>query len=110
MKGDKMFELYSEYVGENVNKIVDDFCKKIKKEQIGNLTLDEYSRFRFWKEHLRDELKGFYERYKDDTKDEKMSFSLFCEFLWHTLDSADDLPDNIKGLMASMKSSLVGQA
>ena len=85
MKGDKMFEDFSEFMGENENKIVDDFCDKIKKDKIGNLTLDEYLRFRFWKSHTSKEITFFHSKFVEDTKT-NMSFDSFCELLWNTLD------------------------
>ena len=46
---EKMSKRYEIYMNDNEERIVDDFCKEIKKERVSDLTLDEYSRFRFWK-------------------------------------------------------------
>ena len=71
MKGDSKlknindtFELYSEFVGKNEKQIIDDFCDKVKNELLGNLTLDEYSRFRFWKHQVSKSLNTFYSQFK----------------------------------------------
>ena len=107
MKGDRMFELYSEFVGKNEKEIIDDFCSKIKKEMIGDLTLDEYSRFRFWKNHSGDHLKGFYETFKVETKSD-MPYNIFCELMWNTLDDA--LPEDLQEIVNSIKGIQVGEA
>ena len=107
MKGDRMFELYSEFVGKNEKEIIDDFCSKVKRETIGDLTLDEYSRFRFWEDHLSDELKSFYKVFKDETKSD-VSYNTFCELMWNTLDSS--LPENLQEMMDSIKTLTIGEA
>ena len=107
MKGDKMFEAYAKYVGDNEKEIVDDFCSKIKKDLVGDLTLDEYSRFRFWTNHTEDELRHFHRRFKDETKD-NMPYNIFCELMWHSLD--DIAPDGLKDVIDSIKGMQIGQA
>ena len=108
MKGVNMFELYSKFVGKNKEKIIDDFCNKIKKELIGDLTLDEYSRFAFWKEHVGSELNHFYSKFKEDTKSD-LPYNVFCELMWNTLDGKD-LPEELQEIMSSIKSLQVGEA
>ena len=107
MKGDKMFELYAKFIGKNEKKIIDDFCKKIKRELIGDLTLDEYSRFRFWKNHSNKYLRTFYKVFKEDTKGE-MPYDIFCELMWNTLDDA--LPEDLQEILDSVKSIQMGEA
>ena len=107
MKGDKMFELYSKFIGENEEVIIDDFCDKIKKELIGDLTLDEYSRFRFWKDHSSKHLKTFYKTFKGETKSD-MPYNIFCELMWNTLDEA--LPEELQEIVNSIKSIQMGEA
>ena len=51
MKGDKVTEIYANFVDDNQDSIINDFCNKIKEHLIGDLTLDEYSRFMFWKNY-----------------------------------------------------------
>ena len=102
-----MFELYSKFIGENEEVIIDDFCDKIKKELIGDLTLDEYSRFRFWKDHSDKHLKTFYRTFKKETKSD-ISYNIFCELMWNTLDEA--LPENLQEIADSIKSIQMGEA
>ena len=102
MKGDKMFESYALYIGDNEEEIINEFCDKIRKELIGDLTLDEYSRFRFWKNHTVDELKHFYKKFKKETKSD-MNYNRFCELMWNTLDNVDDIPDEIKDMIEALK-------
>ena len=101
MKGDKMFELYAKFIGENESAIVDDFCNKIKEEMDGALTLDEYSRFRFWKNHVNKELIEFYSRFRGETKTD-MPFDSFCELMWKTM--GDIMPEDSGELMEMMNS------
>ena len=108
MKGDEMFELYAEFIGANEKEIIDDFCSKVKRETIGDLTLDEYSRFAFWKEHVGSELNHFYSKFKEDTKT-TIPYNLFCELMWNTLDGKD-IPEELQEIMSSIKSLQVGEA
>ena len=102
-----MFELYSKFIGENEEEIIDDFCIKIKEQMIGNLTLDEYSRFRFWKNHSGDYLKDFYKTFKAETKSD-IPYNIFCELMWNSLDEA--IPEELKEIVSSIKSIQVGEA
>ena len=106
MKEDNMFELYSEFVGKNEKNILDDFCKKVKRELIGDLTLDEYSRFRFWEDHTSKNLKAFYKIFKEETKGD-MPYKIFCELMWNTLD--DMLPENLQEMLNSIKGIQIGE-
>jgi hypothetical protein len=88
-------------------EIIDDFCSKVKRETIGDLTLDEYSRFRFWEDHLSDELKSFYKVFKDETKSD-VSYNTFCELMWQTLD--ENIPEEMKDIIHSIKGKQIGEA
>ena len=103
---EKLAKGYSKYIYKNEDQLIDDFCNKIKEQKIGNLDLDTYSQFRFWKRETADHLKGFYKDFKEETKDDKIPFDEFCEFIWLQMeDFMDDMPDSIslelfKGLKA----------
>ena len=99
MKGDKMFKEFSKFVGDNETDIIDDFCEKIKNDKVGDMTLDEYSRFRFWQVHISKELSFFHSKFVEETKDD-MSYNAFCEMLWCTLDDA--VPEWWDDLMGSI--------
>ena len=103
-----MFDLYSKFIDENEDRIIEDYCEKIKKEAIGDLTLDEYSRFLFWKDLTKSELNHFYENFKEETKATEMPYDLFCELMWNTL--GDSAPDNIKEIINMVKGINVGEA
>ena len=104
MKDEKItYESYSEYIDENEAEIVNDFCAKIKKDKIGDLDLNEYSRFRFWKHHCASTLEYFYKKFLKDTKAPELGFDVFCELSWQTMGSMtpDELAPSImeaKGL------------
>ena len=104
-----MFDLYAEFINKNEKKIIDDFCKKIKKELVGNLTLDEYSRFRFWKKQTTKELSFFHKQFLNDMKN-NMSFDIFCELMWKTLESGDHLPEELKEIINSAKGFQIGES
>ena len=110
------FELYSKFVGENEQNIIDDFCLKVKNELIGDLTLDEYSRFRFWKHHLSKEIDFFYEKFKKETRVMSVSYDDFCEFMWKDIENQDenDFPEEFKSMMENitldLKNVKVGEA
>ena len=95
-----MFELYAEFVSENEQKIIDDFCSKVRNEMVGDLTLDEYSRFRFWKNHSAKHLNTFYKKFKEEAKSD-IPYDIFCELMWNTLDEA--LPEGLKEVVDSIK-------
>jgi len=107
MKGDKMFELYAKFIGKNEKKIIDDFCDKVRNEMVGDLTLDEYSRFRFWKNHSASHLRTFYKKFKKEACSD-ITFHTFCELMWSTLDEA--MPDDLQEIMDSVKSIQMGEA
>ena len=101
----KLSKGYSRYIGENQDEIIDDFCKKIKEQKIGNLDLDTYSLFRFWKRETLDNLKSFYEDFKEDTKDKTIPFDDFCEFVWLQMENfMDELPDDVSKLFTELNS------
>ena len=108
MKGDKMFELYAEFIGKNEQEIIDSFCLKVREELIGDLTLDEYSRFRFWKHHVKKQLDYFYGQFKEDTKAFDLNYDAFCELLWHNI--GDSAPEEIKEMLDSIKNIKIGEA
>ena len=100
---EKMSKRYEIYMNDNEERIVDDFCKEIKKERVSDLTLDEYSRFRFWKKETSKELRSFYKRFKKDTRDEDITFDKFCKFTWVNMDKIEhELPDELKSMADSM--------
>lgn len=107
MKGDKLFNKYSEYIDANKDEIVDDFCDKIKKEELGDLTLDEYSRFRFWKWFSEDKIRSFYLDYKQSVGEDHFEYDKFCEMLW--LSMSKDLPD-FESVMNSIQNNNIGEA
>ena len=96
---------YSKFIYKNQDKIIDDFCDKIREQKIGNLDLDTYSQFRYWKSETSDHLKDFYEDFKEDTKDDKISFDDFCEFVWLQMeDFIDEMPDDVSRLFKTLNS------
>ena len=111
----KINKRYDKYVDKNRGRLINDFCREIKKEEIGNLTLDEYSKFRFWKHDQEDTLKGFYGNFKEDTKDSEIDFDEFCKFTWTYMDEVDgmygsDLPDEIEAIIRGLKDDSVAEA
>tara|TARA_Y100000310_G_C20418067_1_gene685312 strand:- start:195 stop:536 length:342 start_codon:yes stop_codon:yes gene_type:complete len=96
---------YDKYVDRNREKIINDFCEEIKKEEVGDLTLDEYSKFRFWKYDQEGTLKTFYKDFKNKTKDDELDFYEFCSFIWAYMDGIDDggLPDEIEAIIKGLK-------
>ena len=100
---EKMSKRYEIYMNNNEDMIVDDFCKEIKKERVSDLTLEEYSQFRFWKEETSEELKSFYKRFKKDTRDEAITFEKFCRFTWINMDKIEHgLPDELKSMVGGL--------
>ena len=96
---------YSKYIYKNQDKIIDDFCNKIREQKIGNLDLDTYSQFRFWKSETLDRLKGFYKEFKKETKDDEIPFDDFCEFVWLQMeDFMDEIPDDVSKLFKTLTS------
>jgi len=96
---------YSKYIDKNQDEIVFDFCSKIMAQKIGDLDLDTYSQFRFWKRETSDNLKGFYKDFKEETKDGKISFDDFCEFVWIQMEHfMDETPDDISKLFKELHS------
>ena len=101
----RLAEGYSKYIDKNEDEIVNDFCDKIREQKIGNLDLDTYSQFRFWKSETTDHLKDFYEDFKEDTKDDKIPFDDFCEFVWLQMeDFIDEMPDDVSSLFKELNS------
>lgn len=91
-----MLNAYSLYVEKNEEEIINDFCDKIRNDLIGDLTLDEYSKFRFWKDLTSDELRFFYKKFRKETKTD-MNYNSFCEYMWFVLDPADEsIPDEVR--------------
>ena len=97
---------YSKFIYKNQDKIIDDFCDKIREQKIGNLNLNTYSQFRYWKSETSDHLKDFYEDFKEDTKDDKISFDDFCEFVWLQMeDFIDEMPGDVSKLFRELNSN-----
>ena len=102
---EKLAKGYSKYIYKNEDQLIDDFCNKIKEQKIGNLDLDTYSQFRFWKRETEDHLKGFYKDFKEETKDDKIPFDDFCEFIWLQMeDFIDEMPDDVSSLFKELNS------
>ena len=102
---EKLAKGYSKYIDKNEDEIVNDFCDKIREQKIGNLNLNTYSQFRYWKSETSDHLKDFYEDFKEDTKDDKISFDDFCEFVWLQMeDFIDEMPDDVSKLFKELHS------
>ena len=106
MKGDNKlkniiptFELYSEFMGNNEEQIINDFCDKVRNELEADLTLAEYSKFRFWKYHVRKALGVFYDKFKKDTGALDTTYDEFCEFMWKDLDENLDEDSSFKKLL-----------
>ena len=101
----KLAEGYSKYIDKNQDEIIKDFCRKIKRQKIGDLDLDTYSQFRFWKSETSSNLKDFYKDFKEETKDGKISFDDFCEFVWLQMESfMDEMPDDVSKLFKELHS------
>ena len=96
---------YSKFIYKNEDKLINDFCEKIKEQKIGNLDLDTYSLFRFWKNETSDRLKSFYKEFKKETKDGEIPFDDFCEFVWLQMkDFMDEIPDDVSKLFTELNS------
>ena len=107
----KLIDKYISFVDKNETKIVNDFCKKIKESRVGDLTLDEYSRFRFWMVESKPHLKTFFKVFKKDTRDAELDFEKFCEFTWMTMDEyIDEVPKEIKDVMEGLKNGTGAEA
>lgn len=103
---DRLAKGYSRYIDKNQDEIVKDFCKKIKQQKIGNLDLNTYSQFRYWKSEASDRLKSFHEEFKQETKDDKIHFDDFCEFVWLQMeDFMDEIPDDVSSLFKELNSN-----
>ena len=101
----KLAEGYYKYIDKNQDEIIKDFCRKIKRQKIGDLDLDTYSQFRFWKSETADHLKDFYKDFKEETKDDKIPFDDFCEFVWIQMESfMHEMPDDISRLFKEIHS------
>ena len=97
---------YSKFIHKNQDEIIFDFCAKITVQKIGNLDLDTYSQFRYWKSETLDRLKSFHEEFKDETKDSEIHFDDFCEFVWLQMeDFMDEMPDDISKLFKELNSN-----
>ena len=102
---EKLAKGYSKYIEKNEDNIINDFCDKIREQKIGDLDLDTYSQFRFWKRETSDHLKNFYKDFKEETKDGKISFDDFCEFIWLQMeDFIDEMPDDVSSLFKELNS------
>ena len=102
---EKLAKGYSKYIEKNEDNIINDFCDKIREQRIGDLDLDTYSQFRFWKSETSSNLKNFYKDFKEETKDGKISFDDFCEFVWLQMESfMDEMPDDISKLFKTLTS------
>tara|TARA_Y100000310_G_scaffold339816_1_gene433679 strand:- start:124 stop:462 length:339 start_codon:yes stop_codon:yes gene_type:complete len=107
----KMINRYSKYVDKNEKIIINEFCEKIKKHKIGDLTLDEYSRFKFWKIETDEHLRDFFQAFKDDTKDKEIDYETFCEFTWNTVeDYIDEVPEDVKTVLQGLKDNTGAEA
>ena len=92
---------YSNYVDGHKTEIIDDFCKLIKEEEIGDLTLSEFSKYKFWKYDQEDTLKKFYIKFRRETKSD-LDYDTFCGWTWQHLDSMfddEDVPKELKTLL-----------
>ena len=99
-----MISDYSKYVDINSDEIVNDFCDKIREQKIGDLDLNTYSCFRFWKHVVHDSLKDFYKDFKKETRDKEITFEEFCDFTWNEMGSMmDEMPQDIASLLNAMK-------
>ena len=102
---EKLAKGYSKYIEKNEDNIINDFCDKIREQKIGDLDLDTYSQFRFWKSETADHLKDFYKDFKKETRDDKIPFDEFCEFVWLQMeDFIDEMPDDVSSLFKELHS------
>ena len=93
---EKLTKGYSKYIYRYEDEIISDFCDKIREQKIGDLDLDTYSLYRFWKMETLESLKDFYKVFKKDTGNDDIPFDDFCEFIWLKMDDfMGDMPDNI---------------
>ena len=107
----KLNKKFNKYVDRNRIKLIDDFCKEIKDGEIGNLTLDEYSSFRFWQFDQKNSLNKFYAKFQKETKEKSLGFDMFCRWVWIHLDEEGyDFPDNIKMSLDELDSPSMGMA
>jgi len=85
---EEMIKKYCNYVDNNKKQIIDDFCKKIKKQEVGDLNLEDYTHYRFWVNESTGSLKNFYNSFLKDTdqKPKDVNFDEFCEQTWHIFD------------------------
>ena len=96
---------YNKYVDKNRDKLLNDFCKEIKELEIGNLTLGEYTKFRFWKEDQVDSLTDYYKQFQNDTKDYALDFDSFCKVTWQYMEDADIdiLPKEVRMILDGLR-------
>ena len=88
---------FNKYVDKNRKKIINDFCREIKESEVGDLTLDAYTNFKFWKYDQKKILNNFHKTFQNDTKDFELSFDHFCKWLWIAIDDEEiDLPGDVK--------------
>ena len=102
---DSLAKGYSKFIYNNQDEIIFDFCAKITAQKIGNLDLDTYSQFRYWKSETSDRLRSFHEEFKQETKNGEIHFDDFCEFVWLQMeDFMDEMPDDISKLFRELNS------
>jgi len=88
---------YSDFISKNEKRLIDDFCDKIKEEKVGDLNLEDYTRYIYWKKISEKDLNNFFAEFKKNTKDYDIPYGKFCEFIWSELVvSGEDLPPNLK--------------
>ncbi len=101
-----------EFADTNREAIVNDFCKLIKDRQIGDLSLNQYTMFVFWKHEAKNELRDFYKLFLKDTKTKDVDYEEFCEMMWHWLDEdIEDIPKEIGDIKDFLEeNNIIGKA
>lgn len=101
-----------EFAGSNKETIINDFCKLIKDRQIGDLSLNQYTMFVFWKHESKNELRDFYKRFLKDTKAEDVDYEEFCEMIWHWLgEEVEDIPKELGDIKDFLEeNNIIGKA
>ena len=92
---ENMAKKYEQYIDKNRKEIINDFCSLIKETEEGDITLEEYGRFRFWQKDQTKNLKEFYIKFKEDIKDSSLEYLEFCRLLWAWLNDMPSMYDEL---------------
>lgn len=111
-KIDEAIERAEEFADKNKETIVNDFCKLIQDRHIGDLNLNQYTMFVFWKHEAKNELRDFYKKFLKDTKADDVNYEEFCEMMWHWIDEdIKDIPKEIEDIKDFLEeNNMIGKA